>query len=136
MKSRLSNVIDCLIGRRVCARRRTLNMARETLAARVGVSFQQLADFETGKLPIGMGKLIELAQALDEPVRCFLEDILEDAVPTAQHVPRALITHIDRDARDLVLAFHQIGEESGRIRVLRFAQSMAQLERTQRDKPH
>lgn len=56
--------IDVLVGRALRARRQALGMPLTGLAARVGITYQQIQRYENGQSRIPAGRLYALAQAL------------------------------------------------------------------------
>lgn len=55
---------DLFVGQRIRTVREALNISQETLAQRVGVSFQQLQKYENGTNRIAAGRLYQVAEAL------------------------------------------------------------------------
>jgi transcriptional regulator with XRE-family HTH domain len=60
--------IDIAIGARVRLRRKSLNLSQGALAARVGVTFQQVQKYERGANRISGSMLVAVAQALETSV--------------------------------------------------------------------
>ena len=67
--------IDTEIGRRLRALRGARNLSTEALAARIGVTQQQLQNYEAGSDRLSASRLFELAQLLDVPVGAFFETV-------------------------------------------------------------
>jgi transcriptional regulator with XRE-family HTH domain len=66
--------IDVLIGQRVQQRRMALNLSQKTLAKAIGVTFQQVRKYETGRNRISVSRLLDIAQALFTDFGYFVED--------------------------------------------------------------
>lgn len=66
--------IDTLVGARVRLRRKDVGFSQTALGEKLGVSFQQIQKYETGKNRISAGSLYELSKALSVPVGYFFED--------------------------------------------------------------
>jgi transcriptional regulator with XRE-family HTH domain len=66
--------IDLHVARRVRERRLALGIAQQELAAQIGLPGRWLCDAEKGKRRIRVGRLWDLAKALDVPVAWFFED--------------------------------------------------------------
>jgi len=64
--------IDAHVGERIRFRRGLCSLSQEELAAKLGVSPQQLQKYETGINRISASRLFECSQVLDVPVSCFL----------------------------------------------------------------
>ena len=69
-----SNEIDRLIGVRLKERRTELGMTQKHLGESLGMSFQQIQKYETGRNSIAVATLLEACTILDVPVTYFLSD--------------------------------------------------------------
>lgn len=69
--------VDRHVGQRARARRRMLQLSQSAVAARLGVSFQQLQKYERGTNRISASTLHALSLALDLPVARFFEGLPE-----------------------------------------------------------
>lgn len=65
---------DIAIGLRLRAQRRELKLSQTAVALSVGVSFQQIQKYESGRNRISASTLWRLAQRLEVPVGWFFED--------------------------------------------------------------
>lgn len=74
---------DTTIGRNVRAYREARGLAQHELAARIGVTFQQVQKYERGVIRIAASRLCRVAQALDVPVATLLDQPLDAAHPVA-----------------------------------------------------
>ena len=63
--------IDQEIGQRIRAHRVYLNLSQEKLAARTGVTFQQIQKYENGTNRVSASRLVSIAHALGVPVEYF-----------------------------------------------------------------
>lgn len=63
-----------LIGRRLRARRRLLNLTQKDVAAGCGLTFQQIQKYEAGMVAIPVGRLVALAQTLRAPLCAFVDE--------------------------------------------------------------
>ena len=68
-------IVDRVVGQRVRARRMELGMSQSTLASGLGVSFQQVQKYESGKNRISSGRLWQIAQTLQVQVNYFFEGL-------------------------------------------------------------
>jgi len=73
--SRKANRIDFHVGMRLRARRLEIGMSQERLAQRLGVAFQQVQKYESGRNRISASRLHQIACALDVPIGYFFEGI-------------------------------------------------------------
>jgi len=69
-----ARLVDAAVGRRVRHRRIGMGISQQELAARLGLSFQQVQKYEKGLNRIGAGRLWQIAQALDVPVEWLFAD--------------------------------------------------------------
>lgn len=67
--------VDVHVGARVRILRRASGMSQEALAARLGLTFQQVQKYERGANRISASKLFEIAAALNVPVSSFFEGL-------------------------------------------------------------
>jgi transcriptional regulator with XRE-family HTH domain len=73
MATRKSGPLDVLVGTRIRAFRANRGMSQAVLAARAGVTYQQLQKYERGTERVGAGRLLRIAAALDVSVGEFFE---------------------------------------------------------------
>jgi len=73
MATRKSGPLDVLVGARIRTFRVNRSMSQTVLAARAGVSYQQLQKFERGTERVGVGRLSRIAAVLDVSVGDFFE---------------------------------------------------------------
>jgi transcriptional regulator with XRE-family HTH domain len=69
-------------GRWLSARRRLLDLTQAQVAARCGLTYQQIQKYESGLTMLSVGRLFRLAEALQVPVCSLLECA---AAPAALH---------------------------------------------------
>ena len=70
-----AKAIDAYVGRKVRETRLLRGMIQADLAARIGLSFQQLQKYETGRNRISASKLYEIARILDVGPCTFFEGL-------------------------------------------------------------
>ncbi|HEY2070833.1 MAG TPA: helix-turn-helix transcriptional regulator [Rhizomicrobium sp.] len=68
--------IDRYIGSRLKDRRRALKLSQRALAARLGVGYQRIQQYEHGEDRISAAMLFMLAKTLNVPIAYFYEGIL------------------------------------------------------------
>lgn len=74
-KSEFTEKIDTIIGMRIHELRISMGLSRQQLAAKIGVTHQQLQKYEKGTNRISAGRLVAIAQALNKPVSFFFDDV-------------------------------------------------------------
>ncbi len=75
----MSHPVDVHVGNRVRHRRWLVGMTQQKLAEQVGIKFQQIQKYETGKNRISASRLWDIADALGVEVSFFFEGIEGDA---------------------------------------------------------
>jgi transcriptional regulator with XRE-family HTH domain len=66
---------DVEVGRRIRLRRNLIEMSQETLADKLGLTFQQVQRYEKGMNRISAGRLEEIAKHLKIPVSSFFDEV-------------------------------------------------------------
>src|SRR5438874_11292102 len=75
--------VDVHVGARVRARRLLIGMNQETLAAAIGLTFQQVQKYEGGANRISASRLSQIADVLGVPIQYFYQGLeLAGTVPT------------------------------------------------------
>lgn len=105
------------LGERLKARRHQLNLSQGEVAARLGVSYQQIQKYERGENRIAACSLYRLAMVLDIPVAWFYQglDPAGDAKTT------------DPDAGAVNIALSKIGDPSLRRNLVELINNFARL---------
>ena len=91
-KAGLINEIDRHIAQRIQLRRVMLGMSQSDLAARCGLSFQQIQKYETAGNRIPSARLFDLSQALGTPVSFFFNG-LPGNMPDETRTTRSMHVH-------------------------------------------
>lgn len=71
----LAKRIDEHVGARIRARRASMGLTQEQLAARMGISYQQVQKYETGTNRISAGRLFQIARHLDADIGHFFDGL-------------------------------------------------------------
>jgi len=71
----IPNPIDIHVGRRVRLRRLLLGMNQETLAEALGLTFQQVQKYESGRNRVSASRLSAMAEILGVPISYFFDDL-------------------------------------------------------------
>jgi transcriptional regulator with XRE-family HTH domain len=84
---RSANWIDKHLADQVRSRRRAIEMSQDRLAQQLGITFQQIQKYESGKNRLSAARLYEICQIFDVPIASMFEDIpniaLKKKRPTA-----------------------------------------------------
>jgi len=75
---RASCAVDQYIGARMREGRRALNVTQESLGEKLGVTFQQIQKYESGRNRISAARLFEICETLDVSLASMFERKLKD----------------------------------------------------------
>jgi len=95
---------DVHVGKRVKVRRLALGMTQERLATAIGLTFQQVQKYETGKNRIGSSRLRQIAQALQVSEAFFFDDAPGRARLDRKSRPADFVTDFTSSPEGLALA--------------------------------
>jgi transcriptional regulator with XRE-family HTH domain len=73
MIKKYPNPIDKHVGSRIRIRRQALGMSQRKLAGAIGLTFQQIQNYENGTSRIGAGRLQQLFHVLEAPPAFFFK---------------------------------------------------------------
>lgn len=80
-KSSSQDVVDIYVGRRLKALRRQNHMSQKDLAARLGITFQQVQKYEKGLNRLPAGRMLACCFALDITPNDLFKDLLSKEYP-------------------------------------------------------
>lgn len=126
-----SHPVDIHVGKRIRLRRNMLGMSQENLGNAIGVTFQQVQKYESGKNRVSSSRLHDFSRILEVPVAFFFEDFFSDKKSFALtenyndnfEYEKKLS---EKETIDLVRAFHNIKDPQLRKQLLNFAKTLAQ----------
>src|SRR5271167_3212832 len=72
MTSENTDPIDVAVGARIRQRRRSLDMSQKSLAAPLGITFQQLQKYEKGSNRVSASMLVKIAARLETSVAALV----------------------------------------------------------------
>ncbi|MBL8709098.1 MAG: helix-turn-helix domain-containing protein [Rhodospirillaceae bacterium] len=129
------NPIDVHVGQRMRQRRTLLGMTQETLAAAIGLTFQQVQKYEKGSNRVSSSRLFDLSRILDVPIAFFFEDIPGDVQNKSPSklmgvkVPELVEYEPDptmkRETLELVRAYYRIPHRATRKRLAEMVKVLA-----------
>ena len=133
-RGRKAGSIDLEIGQRIRRQRNMRQMSQEELAARLGISCQQLQKYEGGANRISASRLVHLAKVLSTEISLFLTDGPDKLPhPSLQAANDAALSSPDcRQMLELMNAFGRISNAESRNRIVEMATFLANLEITSR----
>lgn len=119
--------IDSYVGERLRQIRKQKGMTQEDLAAKLGISFQQIQKYENGKNRISYSKMVELSQflkvSLDSFVAGYVPDGLSDTAQEGLYDIDNLVTQKETD--ELLKVYYSLDDPKLRKNLLRLVKSMA-----------
>jgi transcriptional regulator with XRE-family HTH domain len=74
-KPRSPNWIDKHLAGQIRGRRRAIEMSQDRLAQQLGITFQQIQKYESGKNRLSAARLFEICQIFGVPIASMFEDI-------------------------------------------------------------
>ena len=80
--------VDVFVGARVKTFRTVNGLSQTALAERIGITFQQLQKYETGANRVSCSRLVQIAEALGEPVYNFFPGTSTLPVPPEERATR------------------------------------------------
>lgn len=130
--------VDQHVGQRLRLRRTMLGVSQESLAASIGLTFQQVQKYERGSNRISASKLFSIAKALNTPISFFFagadsSDYTQDATVQRLNLAESIndIEYGDTDpfskqeTLELVTAYYRIADPAMRLKMLELIQSLA-----------
>jgi len=117
---------DAEVGRRVRSRRLECRLSQTELAAKIGVTFQQVQKYEKGVNRIGAGRLQRITEALDVPITFFFDATPHAAERGSATSPDSVFGMMQTSgAVRIVKAFHNIKSRKARQVLVDMAEEMA-----------
>ncbi|NKC29497.1 helix-turn-helix domain-containing protein [Roseomonas sp. BU-1] len=120
--ARAAGSADARLGERLRTLRRQRRLSQSDLAQVLGVTYQQVQKYETGKTRLPARMLPALADLLEVDSRLLLNGLQEEGPPTAPTVPSAAEA---RDWNELAAAFAALRQPRTRRLLLAIIRAMA-----------
>lgn len=124
---RTASSVDRKLGERVRARRLEIGMSQETLAERLGVTFQQVQKYEKGINRIAASRLWDIAAAVELPLTRFFEGMPRPGHRLAAGESDATAALATPGAAELVQLYASIRSPKIRRRVLELVRAMDEI---------
>ena len=120
--------VDAHVGARIRLRRKLLGLSQQQLAARLGLTFQQVQKYERGVNRVSASKLYETAQVLQASVTHFFEGLEgESTIATPQDGETAVTTFLmTTEGLELAKLFPRIPRGRMRHQVLELVRTLAE----------
>jgi transcriptional regulator with XRE-family HTH domain len=123
-----AGAIDRHVGNRIRVRRLQLEMSQEKLAHTLGITFQQVQKYEKGANRVSVGRLYEIAAALEVPLSYFYPEATSPAAEAGAQEVADLVGELAGTPETLTLlrAFSRIESRATRRRVVELVQALAE----------
>lgn len=118
-----THLIDIHVGQRLRKRRVMLGISQTDLAKHLGITFQQVQKYETGKNRIGASRLYEISLMLETPVTFFFQEIPKSynkrgMAEDMEQEEYGEDSVMNRETLELVKAYHKILDPNLRKKML------------------
>lgn len=113
--------VDLAIGARMRVRRKSLNLSQSVLAAKIGVTFQQVQKYEKGANRVSGSMLVAVADALDTSVGW----LVGEESPGGAEAEALLLSLALPGAQELLEAFSLIPSSAARHALITLAREMS-----------
>jgi transcriptional regulator with XRE-family HTH domain len=123
---KLPNPVDKHVGSRVRMRRKILAMSQEKLGDALGLTFQQVQQYEKGTNRIGASRLQHIAHILQVPVAFFFEGVPDQAKAGLATSPDYVSEFVaTSDGLALMKAFTKIKDSKVRRHIVGLVEEIA-----------
>jgi transcriptional regulator with XRE-family HTH domain len=124
------NAIDVHVGERVRMQRLMIHMSQQTLAAGLGLTFQQIQKYEQGTNRIGASRLHQISEILAVPVSFLFEDLPGQNSRAGGQMPKYFVElMLTAQGQRLVAAFAKLTDKDVRSNVVELVESIVRLPR-------
>ena len=117
--------VDLHVGARIRTRRLLIGMNQETLAQKLGLTFQQVQKYEGGANRVSASRLAETAEILGMPISYFFTDLPSpDADPNAPKNRQRDLMH-EPESLELIRLYYAISDQDVRRQFLDMVKTVA-----------
>lgn len=119
----MSHPVDIHVGLRIRQRRLLLNTTQQQVADQVGVKFQQMQKYETGKNRVSASRLWAIAKVLNVPVSFFFDGLDDQPSNNTRKsdLPVGLLT--DKETLEFLRSYYAMTEYQ-RLHIFDLASSL------------
>ena len=122
---RTPDSIDAFVGTRIAQRRSALGLSQTALAARLGISFQQVQKYESGSNRVSASRLHQIAMALAFPVMRFFPDTPSEPAPDNDWSEALHLMTASPEGRAVAHGFGLIASRDARRAVATIVEALA-----------
>jgi transcriptional regulator with XRE-family HTH domain len=117
--------VDLHVGTRIRTRRLLIGMNQETLAQKLGLTFQQVQKYEGGANRVSASRLAETAEILGVPISYFFTDLPSpDADPNAPKNRQRDLMH-EPESLELIRLYYAFPDQDVRRQFLDMVKTVA-----------
>lgn len=116
-KNAFTENVDKVVGVRLQKLRLAKGLSRQQLAAKIGVTHQQLQKYEKGTNRMSVGRLVAIANELNKPITYFCDD--------ANSIDESLITQHHRMTMEVARNFARIKNPTNQYAVNQLVKTLA-----------
>lgn len=118
--------VDRCIGARLREARISRRISQAALGEQLGLTFQQIQKYESGKNRVSAGMLYRAASVLNVPITFFFEQLSPKPVQFDREMNSDVLTFLSSsEGLKLSRSFSQIGDRKVRGALLRLAETIA-----------
>ena len=122
MAERMPNPIDCVVGQNIRFQRQKRGLSQEALAARLGLTFQQIQKYEKGTNRTSASRLVQIASVLGIGIAALFDGV-NVAKGTADLTPSKMLK--DPKAVELLQAFAALRDKNVRGTIVELVTQIA-----------
>ena len=100
------------------------SVSQDKLAGHLGISFQQIQKYETGRSRVGAGRLQQIAQVLNQPIGFFFEGLANVESAGVVSTEYILAFLADSDGLALAKAFQRVSSRKVRHRLVSLVEAI------------
>lgn len=124
--AKIPDPIDVEVGGKIKAQRRLVGMSQDSLATRLGVTFQQIQKYEKGTNRVSSSRLAMIAEVFGVPPAYFFPGSTVDLGQAVAAAAPELVSFIEtNEGRDLNVAFARISSHTMRRKVVGLVTALA-----------
>ena len=124
--TKIPDPIDVEVGGKIKAQRRLVGMSQDTLAARLGVTFQQIQKYEKGANRVSSSRLAMIAETFGVPPAYFFPGAdVEPGQTVSASAPELVSFIATNEGRELNIAFARITSKTMRRKVVGLVTALA-----------
>lgn len=128
MKERLRKDFSSKIGEKIKKLRKSQGLSQSKLAEYIGVSYQQIQKYESGRSAITIDRLFQIANALNVSIAIFFEENL-DRVAEKDEEYKTQVFNLDTEEFLLLKTFRMIKRKALRSTLTRLVKEISEIEK-------